>query len=141
MYCRKIKKPFPPLTQVRAPYFMISYIKKIYYRNFDRKKLRNLFSFITAYAKKIWNLWRSFTLREKCPYSKFSWHVFSRIWNEYGEILPISPYSVQMRVITDQRKLLLHSVTEKRINLTEYQILKMLFKRCCKCKFCNCGKL
>ena len=105
MYCRKKKKPFPLLTQVRAPYFMISYIKKIYYRNFDRKKLRNLFSFITAYAKKIWNLWRSFTLREKCPYSKFSWHVFSRIWNEYGEILPISPYSVQMRVITDQRKL------------------------------------
>ena len=23
------------------------------------------------------------TLREKCPYSKFSWSVFSRIWTKY----------------------------------------------------------
>ena len=40
------------------------------------------------------------TLREKCPYSKFFWSVFSRIWTEYGEILP---YSVQMRENKDQK--------------------------------------
>ena len=28
-------------------------------------------------------LW-SITLREKCPYSEFSWSVFSRIYTEYG---------------------------------------------------------
>ena len=27
------------------------------------------------------------TLREKCPNTEFFWSVFSRIWNEYGEIL------------------------------------------------------
>ena len=31
------------------------------------------------------------TLHEKCPYSEFFWSVISRIWNEYGEILRISP--------------------------------------------------
>ena len=25
-------------------------------------------------------------LREKCPYSKFFWSIFSRIWTEYGKI-------------------------------------------------------
>ena len=35
----------------------------------------------------------------------FFWSIFSRIWTEYGEILPISPYSVRMRENTDQKKL------------------------------------
>ena len=35
-------------------------------------------------------------LREICPYSEVFWCVFSRIGTEYGEVLGISPYSVQM---------------------------------------------
>ena len=35
----------------------------------------------------------------------FFWSLFSRIWTEYGEIRSISPYSVQMRENTDQKKL------------------------------------
>ena len=34
----------------------------------------------------------------------FFWSVFSRIRTEYGEIRNISPYSVQMRESTDQKK-------------------------------------
>ena len=37
------------------------------------------------------------------PYSEFFWSVFSRIWTEYGEILPISPYSVRKRDNADQK--------------------------------------
>ena len=40
-----------------------------------------------------------------CPNTSFFWSVFSRIWTEYGEILRISPYSVQMRGNTDQKEL------------------------------------
>ena len=43
------------------------------------------------------------TLREKCLYSEIFWSVFSRIWSEYGEILRISPSSVQMRENMDQK--------------------------------------
>ena len=42
------------------------------------------------------------TLCEKCPYSELFWSAFSRIRTEYGEILRISPYSVQMRENADQ---------------------------------------
>ena len=41
------------------------------------------------------------TMLEKCPYSKFFWFVFSRIWTKYGEIFRISPYSVRIRENTD----------------------------------------
>ena len=41
-------------------------------------------------------------LREKCLYSELLCTVFSRIWTEYGEILRISTYAVQMRENTDQ---------------------------------------
>ena len=34
--------------------------------------------------------------REKCPHLELFWSAFSRIWTEYGEILPISPYLVWM---------------------------------------------
>ena len=37
------------------------------------------------------------TLCEKCPYSELFWSAFSLMWIEYGEILRISPYLVQMR--------------------------------------------
>ena len=36
------------------------------------------------------------TLREKYPYLELFWSAFSRIRTEYGDILLISPYSVQM---------------------------------------------
>ena len=42
------------------------------------------------------------TLRENFPYSELFWAEFSRIRTEYGEILRISPHSVQMRENVDQ---------------------------------------
>ena len=50
----------------------------------------------------------SYTAR-KCPYSEFSWSVFSRIWTEYGEIFCISQIfcislcSIRMRENTEQK--------------------------------------
>ena len=41
-------------------------------------------------------------LCENSPYSELFWPVFSRILTECGEIPRISPYSIQMREITDQ---------------------------------------
>ena len=41
-------------------------------------------------------------LREKCLYSELFWSAFSRIWNEYGEMRSISPYSVRMPENADQ---------------------------------------
>ena len=43
-----------------------------------------------------------YTLREKCLYSELFWFSFSRIWTEYGEILSVSPYSVQRQQNADQ---------------------------------------
>ena len=37
------------------------------------------------------------------PYSEFFWSVFSRILTEFGEILHISSYSVQIQENTDQK--------------------------------------
>ena len=42
-------------------------------------------------------------MNEKCPYSEFFWCLFSCIGTEYGGILRISPYSVQMWENTDQK--------------------------------------
>ena len=44
-----------------------------------------------------------FTMCEKCPNTEFFWSVFSRIWTEYGDLLYISPYSVQMWENKDQK--------------------------------------
>ena len=44
----------------------------------------------------------SYALREKCPYSELFWSAFSLIRTEYGQILRISPYSVQMQKNVDQ---------------------------------------
>ena len=44
------------------------------------------------------------SLRNKGPYSELFLSVFSRIRNEYGEILRISSYSVRMLENTDQNK-------------------------------------
>ena len=42
------------------------------------------------------------TLYEKFPYSELFWSIFSGIWAEYKNILCICPYSVRIRVNTDQ---------------------------------------
>ena len=41
-------------------------------------------------------------LRGKCPYMEFFWVVFSCIWNECGDVLCKSPYSVRMWENKDQ---------------------------------------
>ena len=41
-------------------------------------------------------------MRKKRPYSELFWPVFFRIRTEYGEIIRISPYLVQMREKMDQ---------------------------------------
>ena len=45
------------------------------------------------------------SLRGKCPNTEVFWSVFSRIRTEYGEIIRILPYQVQMRENTDQKQL------------------------------------
>ena len=45
---------------------------------------------------------KNVALRKKCPYSELFRFVFSGICTEYEDIRSISPYSVQMRVNTDQ---------------------------------------
>ena len=60
------------------------------------------------FTKSTWSISNSYflmsslALGKKCPHSELFWSVFSRIRTEYGEILRISPYSVQMRQNTDQ---------------------------------------
>ena len=44
-------------------------------------------------------------MREKYPNTEFFLVRFSLVRNEYGEIFRISPYSIQMRENTDQKKL------------------------------------
>ena len=43
------------------------------------------------------------SLLKKCSYSKFFWSVFSRMLTEYGKMLNISTYSVEMWENTDQK--------------------------------------
>ena len=44
-----------------------------------------------------------YTLRKMCPYSELFWSVFALIWTKYREIIRISPYSVKMLEIMDQK--------------------------------------
>ena len=48
----------------------------------------------------------------------FLWSVISRIRTEYGEILCIYPYSVQMRENTDQKKLHIWALPSERVSIT-----------------------
>ena len=43
------------------------------------------------------------SLREMCPNTEFFWSVFSRIWTKCGNLLRVSPYSVQIRENMDQK--------------------------------------
>ena len=62
---------------------------------------------ITRKGNKLYVKWEDYN--NHCVKSirtqSFFWSVFSCIWTEYGKILRISPYSVQMLENTDQRKL------------------------------------
>ena len=42
-------------------------------------------------------------MRKKCPCSGVFWHLYSRIWNEYGDLRIKSAYSVRMLENTDQK--------------------------------------
>ena len=44
-----------------------------------------------------------YTPRKMCPYSELFWSVFPLIWTKYREIIRISPHSVKMLEITDQK--------------------------------------
>ena len=43
------------------------------------------------------------SLHKKCWYSELFWSIFSRIRTEYGGLLHISPYSIQMQENMDQK--------------------------------------
>ena len=47
----------------------------------------------------------------------FFWSVFSRIPTDYGEIRSISPYSVQIRENTDQKKLRIWTFLTQRLKI------------------------
>ena len=53
----------------------------------------------------VFNVFNLLSLRKMCPYSEIFRSIFSRIWTEYGEIICIYPYSVQMRENMDQKNL------------------------------------
>ena len=55
-------------------------------------KKRILKKFVTSTGVKLW-----YTMCGKCPCSKYSWSVFSRICTEYGEIRSISLHSDWIR--------------------------------------------
>ena len=87
------------------------YTSTFHFANLSWKKESRLvlfFSGLNKYRKfsilaESINIFRyKLTLREKCPYLKFFWFVFSCIRTECGEIRSISPYSVQIRGDTDQ---------------------------------------
>ena len=75
----------------------------------------------------IWNFW----FMRDCPtgikknhcvksvqIGSFFWFVFSHIRTEYGEIRSISPYSVEMRENTDQKKTVFgHFSSSKRLKI------------------------
>ena len=44
-------------------------------------------------------------LRKKCPNAEFFWSIFSCIWTKNGDLRSKYPYSVQIREISDQKKL------------------------------------
>ena len=76
------------------------------------KHTQQLFSVILVYFFVIWKQnikkklggWMSLSviLHKKFWYSELFWSAFSHIRTEYGEILHISLYSVQMRENSDQ---------------------------------------
>ena len=70
---------------------------KMIYEN--RRRSASNDPFVRAFS---WLL-RCVSLREKCRYSEVFWSAFSRIWTEYLEIAPFSPYSVKMQENTDQK--------------------------------------
>ena len=68
-------------------------------------KCGHIISLLECFTQEFRGIFRTLSktpFRKKCPYSEFSWFVFSRIRTEY-EILRISPYSVRMWENKDQK--------------------------------------
>ena len=79
----------------------------------------------------------SLTLHEKCPYSELFWYAFSPIWNEYGEILRISLYSVRMWENMDQNNLEYGHFLRSECNITFTNLNSII-----SCRFrCSLGFL
>ena len=57
-------------------------------------------------------------LREKCPYSKFFWFIFSRIRTEYG--LNLERYSVSLRIQSECGKIRTGKTPDKYTFYTEW---------------------
>ena len=75
------------------------------------------------YSYTDWNGWRFHCA--KCVQTRsFFWSVFSRIRTQYGEILRISPYSVQMRQNTDQKKLRIWTLFTQCFLMCDHLIFK-----------------
>ena len=59
-----------------------------------RSEVRDPFSYArrgcgnSVLGLRFYEIKSNITLRKKCPYSELFWSAFSRIWTEYGEILP-----------------------------------------------------
>ena len=84
MFCPKITV----LSKKKFCYFVNLFIPPPYPHSF--LILRVVHSFLRI-------VFTHYTKSRKCPYSELFWSVFSRLWNEYGEIRSTSPYSVRMR--------------------------------------------
>ena len=99
--------PFLQVGQVDVSCNWLTNLKKCLYRLYIQK-LRDFRSpeenktFLVRKNLLIVQISSQDLLRKKCPYSELSWSVFSRIRNEYGQIIRISPYSVQIWENADQ---------------------------------------
>ena len=71
-------------------------------KQFFYKTLVNICFCLVWLTLQLW-LTETYLLRGKCSYLELFWFVFFRNRTAYGEILRISPYSVQMWENTDQK--------------------------------------
>ena len=87
---------------------------------------------VVVNIKKTYLLKQIHALRGKCPYSELFWSVFPRIRTGYGQILPISPHSVQMPENADQNNSkyghFLCSIVFPYLCLQERIVLKSMLK-------------
>ena len=80
------------------------------------------------FKKAIHCSWIKDSLREKCPYSEFFWPLFSRIWNEYGEIEwgKIRTRKTSKRTLFMQRFPFISNRNLRFLSVNNYMSLKLL---------------
>ena len=103
----KVNRKWCILPKIKL-WFEIKLLNKLW--NIKQQLLRQIHS--------SWNIetfWLS--LQEKCPYSEIFCSVISRIWTKYGEILRISPYSVQIRENNGAEKLRIRTLSTQCVKL------------------------